>query len=484
MENKNKKIVVPTIVAVLTLVILTVGAAYAYFTVSTTNSFGTKTITATTPSVGSVALTSGTNLTMNVTASQMMAGNSDIIYYASENGTTTTETTETIGTATVTGEGTFSCDYTLTIDDNSNSLYDAFQSMSTKSAGQIVLSVNEVEYDFNTTNLFPKTISGTMNGLTSSNPKNITAQLKLVNKINVDQSALAGKTLTLSFNVSNFKCNATEDIVLAAYLLENPTEGLNTTLQGNMYRYQGDNDSVDNYICFGTSDKDNCLNNQDKYMYRIIGINESSQVKLIKKEALDNTMQWWTSLEDVPWYATAGNKSLLYTNLNGNDFLNNTTYIPNGWKEKIADVSWKYGDTGSLDNNANYTTLYNIEKAWSNVVSSKIALMYASDYLYSYPSANCMFNWSNNCNTAWMYIGNNDSNTPSNSEWTMNRQECSYESGNLSGCSIISVEDGGGMQSIMASITSALSVRPVFYLESNTSLVGGTGLITDPLLIK
>ena len=208
MEN-NKKVIVPTIVAIITLVMLTVGATYAYFTVSATNSFGTKTITATTPSVGSVALSTGSNLTMTLTAAQMMKQSSDVTYYASPSGATTTATTSNIGTAKVTGSGTFTCTYSLSVTDNDNSLYDAFQSMTGKSTGQIVLTVNGTSYDFNTASLFPKTISGTMTGLTSSASQNITAQLKFVNKTSVDQSSLAGKSITLTFTVSNFSCTAT-----------------------------------------------------------------------------------------------------------------------------------------------------------------------------------------------------------------------------------------------------------------------------------
>ena len=206
----NKKILMPTIVAIVTLVMITVGATYAYFTVTATSNFGTKTITATTPDLGSVALAAGKNLTMTLTATQMMKQSSDVTYYASENGATTTATTANIGTATVTGAGTFSCTYDLTITDNDNSLYDAFQSMSGKSTGQIVLTVNGQSFDFNTASLFPKTLTGvSMTGLTSSSSKNITAQLKFVNKSNVDQTALQNKTITLTFSVANFKCTAT-----------------------------------------------------------------------------------------------------------------------------------------------------------------------------------------------------------------------------------------------------------------------------------
>ncbi len=215
-KNGNvKKVLVPAIIAVMALVVLTVGATYAYFSISTsTSNYTTRTASASAASVGSVALASGTNLTMSVTAAQMMKGSSDITYYASSSGTTTTATTETIGTATVTGSGTYTCNYTLTVSATATtSMYTAFQGMTGKAAGQIVLTVNNggtsTTLDFNTASLFPKTISGTMTGLTSSASKTITAQLKLVNSSTVDQSALAGTDITLSFAVSGFTCTAT-----------------------------------------------------------------------------------------------------------------------------------------------------------------------------------------------------------------------------------------------------------------------------------
>ena len=196
---EKKKILLPTVIAVVTLIALVVGATYAYFSVATTNNFGTRTVTASAADVGSVALVAGSNLSMSLTAADMMNKGSE----------TTTLTTANIATASVTGAGTFTCNYTLTVDDNTSSMYDAFQNMSTKSAGQIVLSVNGTAYDFNTSSLFPKTISGTMAGLTASVSKNITAQLKVVNKTSIDQSDLAGTSITLTFKVTAFSCTAT-----------------------------------------------------------------------------------------------------------------------------------------------------------------------------------------------------------------------------------------------------------------------------------
>ena len=80
-------------------------------------------------------------------------------------------------------------------------------------------------------------------------------------------------------------------------------------------RFQGSAADVDdNYICFGTTDKTDCTTDTDKYMYRIIGvaINDDSrydtdtkigQIKIQKKEALEDAMKWWEDYnnKDITW---------------------------------------------------------------------------------------------------------------------------------------------------------------------------------------
>ena len=217
MKKVKKQVVMPTIIAVAALVSLVVGATYAYFSVSGTNSYGTKTITAEAAQVGSVALTSGSNLTLNLTRAQMMKKSSDTSYYASASGVTTTETSPIIATATVTGEGTFRCNYTITITASAtNNMYTAFQNSANKSTGQIILTVNGTQIDFYTANLFPSnkiTYSGTISGITSSTAladRSLSAQLKFVNKNGVIQDDLQNTDITLTFSATAFSCEAVD----------------------------------------------------------------------------------------------------------------------------------------------------------------------------------------------------------------------------------------------------------------------------------
>ena len=166
--------------------------------------------------------------------------------------------------------------------------------------------------------------------------------------------------------------------------------------QGGMYRYQGTND-VPNWICFGTTNKEECIDETDsdgnsipdgidKYMYRIIGITEEGHMYLIKetflKEGTQNAFAWNDK------HSTSGSSSgicdnkicpewgqnKLFKRLNGtsngeipgsgqDDGANTDIFVDsseyeylksgdsNGkeaseWYNLIADHEWMYGDIG------------------------------------------------------------------------------------------------------------------------------------------
>ena len=239
-----------------------------------------------------------------------------------------------------------------------------------------------------------------------------------------------------------------------------------------MYRYQGKYNVVDNnYICFGTISKSECTGNTEAYMYRIIGVNSSGQMKLIKKEALNTAVQWWDNYTDnIEWPS-----SNIYTTLNGNDYLLNDTYVPTGWESKIATATWKYGDTKSYGSYKG-ATIYATENAWTTTVSAKIGLMYIHDYYYAYASGGAPGS-SSNAKTAWIHFSENDTSAPSSFEWTMSRYGLTgslYFAWYVNSNSSINRQD----------LSNAFSVRPVFYLTSDIEITGGTGTIDDPYIIS
>ncbi len=310
---------------------------------------------------------------------------------------------------------------------------------------------------------------------------------------------------------------------------KNPNK-LSEEIKGAMYRFQGQqSDGINNYICFGTSDKDTCLKDTDHYMYRIIGIEaETGRVKVIKKEALDKAYQWWDDyITDIEWP-----NSLIFKAINEKDFLKNVVYIPADWEEKISTNSWIYGDM--LDNsdsgakqianglyeiesgqkathwyvrttaedggteyevkwngNVHYTQgtklYYNEESGnWTKKIDSKVSLMYLSDYSYSVgDQAKCNYFYGDieysKCKTGWMHLSQNDINSPpSVYEWTVSR----YGWGLYDGAFLGFYVDGEGFTRYAWLLTSSLSVRPVFYIDASQILKDGTGTITNPFIIK
>ncbi len=213
MDNK-KKAIISLIVVILTLLVLVIGASYAYFSVTSTNSFGSKTISASAPNVGSVQLIGdNSTLSLNLSAGDMMKKSTNILYWGTTNGTPSTNgTVIPIAHTNVTGEGYFNCSYTLNVTaTGTNNLYTAFQGWSGKSTNQILLNINRIDYDFNVSNLFPITINGSMYGVSSSRSKKLTAGIRMQNYMSIDQSALKNKDITITINATNFSCSIAEE---------------------------------------------------------------------------------------------------------------------------------------------------------------------------------------------------------------------------------------------------------------------------------
>ncbi len=296
-------------------------------------------------------------------------------------------------------------------------------------------------------------------------------------------------------------------------------------IRGAMYRFQGQaNNDVQNYICFGTSDKEECVTDTDHHMYRIIGIeSETGRVKVIKKEALEQTYQWHTDIDtdiDFP-------NSKIYEAIKSSSFLENPTYVPDGWEIKISNNTWMYGDmlgddplganqtgeevykteTGQkatewynsvtketpnaqstivkyqysphIDETIYYTNGYG---NWTKSFEGKVSLMYLHDYNYSVSDeANCYHTTSKYevCRTGWMHLSQNDPSAPILNEWTMSRTGYGIFNGYFDGHHVNS--EGFYSEHPLAN---SLSVRPVFYLASVNELAGGSGKLDDPFIIK
>lgn len=320
----------------------------------------------------------------------------------------------------------------------------------------------------------------TFTGLTAGTTYSITVYI-------VDSAGNIGEQYTVSLK--------TEEDSFGGYLINNPTTGLNSTIEGGMYRYQGTINDVANYVCFGTTDKDTCTSNPGKYMYMIIGVvgeadsdmeTEVNMVKVIKKEALD-TKYAWAPAGNYWWNPSASSVSPLFNGLNGSYYLTNTgTYSyfsDSSWLDKIANIKWKYNDVLPNDLNMSAADMYLQEMAFSiPTAAKKISLMYLHDYYYAYQNGglNCVDGGSyyTTCVNSWIHITKRDSGAPSQAEWTMVR------GGSSSGYTynfVIRIAGGvaGGYYS-----TNQYSVSPVFYLTTDVKYGSGTGTSTDPFIIS
>ena len=266
----------------------------------------------------------------------------------------------------------------------------------------------------------------------------------------------------------------------------------------NSYRYAGANESVNNFVCFGSTASPCPTDN----LYRIIGV-FGDKVKLIKydyansnllgtdgdyassgtpnvsyyKESLTSiNMYYWNYKNDTSinngfssneWSTSLFNK----TNLNTN-YLNN---IGATWSNMIENTTWKISgyNRNSITSSAMYTEeITNATKTYGpSDGTSKIGLMYASDYGFAAsPSAwtQTLDNYDSSTVTAvnWLYMGFNEwtlSPTSSNSFYVFTLGS----HGNASNCTA-NGENGA---------------RPVLYLKASVAYVGGSGTKDSPITL-
>ena len=262
------------------------------------------------------------------------------------------------------------------------------------------------------------------------------------------------------------------------------------------YRYAGANPN--NYVCFG-SDEETCLNND---LYRIIGVFDG-KVKLIKS---DYTISDMLGTDGRDYYGTYNQSTSNYkgsmdtstiaayrwnydtsvstygsNNWTTSEFntinlnTNYWNYLGATWQNLIAETTWHLGGMSNEEFiNGIVKNCYDAER--NNVgygsnpttYTDEIGLVYPSDYGYAASPdawATNLFNYNNSTITAnnWMYLGVY--------EWTLTPHSSDSRY-------VFYVDYSGNLSNYLAS--SRYAARPVFYLESNVALQGGSGTSSDP----
>ena len=327
---------------------------------------------------------------------------------------------------------------------------------------------------------------------------------------NSNQAGNAGKSFNakLMIQKEEYKLPTLAEYVVSQYTGTQGDNGIyyhNSSLANgagdNSYRYAGASESVNNFICFGSTTSPCPTDN----LYRIIGVfGENNHgvtgkqlVKLIKydyatsnllgtdgdyKDSSTPGSTYKGSLSKVDryyWNSKATNKAsntwstslLNKINLNTN-YLNN---IGTTWSNLIEDATWKVSghSTRSVTPSEMYTAeITNATKTYGpSDGTSKIGLMYVSDYGFAAsPEAwTITMNLYNNTtvtNNNWMYMGLY--------EWTISP----YSSNSFS---VFTLNNAGYVNNFAAGAD--YGSRPVLYLKASVLYAGGLGTKDSPITL-
>ena len=353
---------------------------------------------------------------------------------------------------------------------------------------------------------------------TSTKTENWNITVTFIN-YNLDQSKNAGKTFSGKVLIQKEKIKETIATVcsngqtLSSCIIEmdgkddtlyHHTSSLANGAGDNSYRYAGASESVNNFVCFGSTTNPCPTDN----LYRIIGVIDG-KVKLIKYDYANSNLlgtdgDYFGAGEPDTYFYKGSLSSIddYHWNYNNNTTINNgkgsnewstsllnkinlnTNYLNNigtTWSNLIEDSTWKVSgpETSAVTPSEMYTReITNATKTYGpSDGTSKIGLMYASDYGFAAsPSAWTMtlsYTESDNGydsnavrSVNWMYMGY--------VEWTITPHASAiiyafYLSnyGDLSGNF---VKNGAGS-------------RPVLYLKSSVLYAGGSGTKDSPITL-
>ena len=525
---RNKKAIILSIIASIILLALIIGATYAYFQ----NQYGAASnadVKVTTYTTDVLTFETGSNISITAGQDDFASGKGNKIGQTfaratlQANNKTNTATANyymylNIETNTFTYTNTGTPELILQVVD--------------KTSGNPVTSITGLNY-VTVTDGKNTSISGfditTKKGLIalfsnkviSASPKTVeeyNVSITLVNH-NFDQNINTGKNLNGKLIIQKEKMiTSISDVAKSGDALATALETLgakgNLSLTGlyhhdvsltngagdNSYRFAGANPN--NYVCFG-SDEVTCPNEN---LYRIIGVIDG-KIKLISADGAttdmlgtdggySNTYKWrWgtpttykgngdlTKIGIYYWNQTATNtwssSTTNTTNLNKN-FL---TYLDGKnakWKTMIADTTWYVGGMTSTNGYiSNAKTAYNYEvgasKDTNTTVSTKIGLMYVSDYYYAasedywtLPGYNSNRNdYRKSTNDNWLYTGLY--------EWTISRYS-GHSDGAFGVASVGLVDDAG--------VGNYRVLRPSFNLTSSVKYESGDGTAISPIRLK
>ena len=535
MDRSKIRTMFLSIIAIVVLIVLLVGATYAYFGAQA-GAGSQADVKVTTYTTDLLTFSTGDNIDLNISQSNFASGTGNQIgnTYAKAMLTANNKTNSATAHYYVylnVSNNTFEYsinestpELILTVTDNAGTEVtdiSGLKHVSVKDAKGVTISGYDVTTRKGLLTLFNnKEITATP---TKEEQWNI--KLTFVN-YDADQTKNAGKTFNakamvqkeLIPQVVSDVCNGGENLSNCITTLYTKSTSAATNIYyhdstlangagDNSYRYAGASESVNNFVCFGSGESPCPTDN----LYRIIGV-FGDKVKLIKYDYANSNLlgtdgdystntyskssvstykgslttvnrYYWNYKNDTSINSGNGSNTwstslLNKTNLNKNFIAN----IEVDWAAKIAETTWKVGgNTWSNIGEQPAKTAYQNEVVkpepgsksnGETEYSAKIGLMYASDYGFAAaPSA-----WTTNL---WNYNG--EAITSANwmymglQEWTISRHADDTSI-------VLYVGFMGNLSNGYARF--AYATRPVFNLVSSTTYVSGDGTQNSPIHIN
>ena len=525
---KNKKNLMFIGIATITLIVVVLGATYAYFVAQGGSSANTN-VDVQTNTTDNLSFEVGNPITLNI--------NQDNFYQGAGNqaGSTTASATLTANNAT----NNATANYYLYLDITSNN----FEYTVDTDIPELILTITAPDgTELQTLSGYKYVEVGDVSGfdittvsdvikiaenyeITSTGTETQTWNIT-VTFVNLDSDQVdnTGKSFEASLIIQdeplqtkvNFVSYITdilykEDGINGLYYHDGIGDYVNTNLEAkdNSYRYSGANPN--NFVCFG-NEQEQC---PEDNLYRVIGI-FNNQVKLIKSDFAtasslgedgDYSGNTFTSSDYVNYKGSETYIDRFYWNRNSiNDWsiseLNkinlNTNYLNSfdlGWQDLITNTIWQVGG-GSHDNfevstNAQIVHTYEVGANTANITyTAKVGLMYVSDYYYAaeakywsysgYATINMPdsngnygedYDYRAAINDNWMYSGIHELTISRLSDYTTDVFDV-YFTGNI------------GNSNVNGDIFNGIGVRPVFYLNTDVQIYEGhAGTVSDPYRI-
>ena len=480
---QNKKQIILSIIAIVTLAILVIGASFAYFAAQGNTSAQTS-ATVKTYTVDVFSFETGAPISFSLNQDNFASGKGN------QTGSTFAKAILTANNKTNTATDHYNLylnisenTFTYTQDENTPELLLTIKDTSGNEITSITGLTHKTLTDGKGASISGFDITTKSGVITLFDNREITANpakteewnitVTFVN-YNADQSANAGKSfrgqiliqkeaksITMADVCSNGQ--TLNSCILSMNGKDNTLYYHDSTLANgagdNSYRYAGASNSVNNYICLG-SDTTTC---PDANLFRIIGV-FGDKTKVIRAKSIGGIQNWDTNGSNT-W-----STSSLNTYLNG-EYLTSLGTLA----DKIA-TTWKVEVAGArndiyLNDVPKIAYQYEVgSSASSTTVDKKIGLMYVTDYGFAADSSGWtkyLMDYNSNTSKNWLYLGSD--------EWTILSSR--------GGTDLAFYVDSTGNVG-RSDVTNSNAVRPSFNLLSSTTYVSGSGSMSDPVRIN